>query len=118
MSRSLLVVIPYGTDQADETFDFRLVGWRRIGDLWVPAVLYEATATLGTMTGVSGEKVTDSHLLADTLSASHNPGDPVTSSPADNTPAFAVVDAQGFERVAVQFKTGTAASAGALISEM
>lgn len=125
-----LTLVPYGTDTADQTFDVRVIGWRKYGNandtsgtLYVPMILLQFTATLGTATGVASSNVTNTNLFADTLS------NPVAgmgtigvncqpTSPANNTVAHYVVDATGCQYVEICFDMGTAASGNCLVGIM
>jgi hypothetical protein len=119
-----LDIVPYGTTTADQTFKVRVVGWRKVGTLWVPTTLLEFTATLGTATGVSGATLGTTYLFADTV------GDPATgkgaigvdcqpTSPADNTVASYMVDTRGSAKVEILFdRNSSAASCNALVAQV
>lgn len=113
-----LLLVPYGTGDANDAFDVRVVGWRRVGTLWVPTTLLEFTATLGTAVGVAGADVADTEKFADTVS------DPATgkgsvgvdcqpTSPADNTVAHYLVDTRGCPKVEFLFDATTGDPTGA-----
>lgn len=107
-----LMLIPYGTGDADDAFDMRLLGWRKVATLWVPTILLQFTATLGTAVGVAGAAVVATEMFADTVS------DPATgmgsvgancqpSSPANNTVAHYLVDTRGCPKVEFCFDATT-----------
>ena len=119
-----LMLVPFGTTAADTTFDVRVTGWRAVDGLWVPTILLQFTATLGTAAGVAGKAVTASHLFADTVSdpaagmgekgVNCQPG-----SPANNTPAHYLLDARGCPKVEVLFNVaGGAVSANCLVAKV
>lgn len=64
-----VVVYPYGTGDADDVFDMKVLGWRKVGTLWIPVPLVTLTCTLGAGVGVSGAAVTDSEKFCDTVTA-------------------------------------------------
>lgn len=101
-----LRLLPFAAGSDDGTFVLQVVGWTRVGTLWVPTILYQATCTLSTFVGVSGGTVTNSERFADTIATTANKGgagvDCVVLSPADNTPAHVLVDAKGTELVEVR----------------
>lgn len=120
-----LMIVPYGTGDADDAFDVRVVGWRMVGTLWVPTTLLEFTATLGTAVGVAGADVAATEKWADTVS------DPATgkgsagvdcqpTSPADNTVAHYLVDTRGCPKVEFLFDmtTGAPTDANCLVAEV
>lgn len=116
-------LVPFGTDADNETFDFRLVSWNAIGNLWVPTILFQATATLSGSVGVAGADVAATERFADTIaSVAAGKGvanvDYILGSPADDTPAHVLVMAKGAQLVEVQFDLGTAAGANALLAWM
>lgn len=113
-SRTFLLLLPIGTDAANETYDMRVSGWGVIGTLWVPRHLVTVSVTLGTQVGVAGTNVTDSTYFADTIT--YSKGDEATriSSPADNTIAWVRVDMQGCSLAKVEFDSTGSATANAL----
>lgn len=124
MGKSLgnsLILAPFGTDAADETFGVRLYGFRRMGPApsggvgdpagyWVAIPILAFTATLGTGTGVAGASVTNTDFFADEISAIT--GTQAYDAPAvpANTRAWITVDVKGFEYVLPDISVGTAAS--------
>jgi hypothetical protein len=98
-----VLLIPFGTGNADTVFVLRLIGWRPCGDgragtdLWVPTTLAELTCTLGTATGAAGGQVAATEKFADTIAVvvGNANVDVSVSSPADNTAGHALVDLKG-----------------------
>lgn len=116
---------PYGTGDADDVFEMKVIGWRRSKgfdsthkDTWHPEVLAHLVCTLGTATGVASGTVSATELYADTISVA-SAGEPVTNadttdagtvvffSPADNTRAYADVPLLGCEKFEVIFDMTT-----------
>lgn len=114
---SYAVLLPFGTDAADEIFAMRVTGWSRVSGLWVPVTLAELTCTLGTTTGVASYTPANTRYFADTLAivtGTAGQGVAITS-PADNSIAHAIVDLKGCEKVEVTFDLDTAAGANCLV---
>jgi len=118
-----LMLVPFGTDANNETFDVRVVGWRNVGTLWIPTILLQFSATLGNVVGVAGTDVLATHFLADTVS------DPVAgmgsvgvncqpSSPANDTPAHYLFDTRGCPKVEILFDLTGAAAANCLVAKV
>lgn len=104
-----------GTDAQNETFTALVVGWRKLGALWIPTPLLALTITLGTATGVEESGVIDTELFADTIAAStaHTSAYELIS-PANNGVAGVKVDLFGCQKVQVLLAVGTGASCNAL----
>lgn len=105
----------FGGNSNNGTFTARITGWRKIGDLWVPVPLLALAGTLGAMTGVSGQSVTNSQLFADTITASTA----FTSAyeiinPANDQVALVKVDAFGCQKLQVQVAKNSCDSVAAL----
>lgn len=101
-----LLLMPFGVGNSNDTFNMRIIGWRKVGPLlWVPAALCQLTCTLGTGVGVDGFEVDDAEKFVDSLNATlGNVGiDLSVVSPADNTTAHAIVDTKGFTKVEIVF---------------
>lgn len=82
---SYVQLIPFGTDANDETFDFRLWGWSKVGvsSLYIPQLLIDVSVILG---NISGTAIAASTFMADTLT--------VNDGPIDNGPWRSFIDAQ------------------------
>lgn len=130
-----LLVLPYGTGDANDVFDLRVIGWRRIGSgqaphtLWVPSILAGLTCTLGAGTGVAGSPVVATEKLVDTITVTAgmeptitadttNQGTLIISSPAGDLTAWALVPLYGVEKVELTFDmtTGDPTNANALVA--
>lgn len=114
-----LVVIPFGTDAENETFDMRVFGYDSSGTsvgLWVPLLLCDVTCTLGAAAGVGSGLVTDSELFADTITVNtgNEDVDVWAVSNAEDMVAHFVVDLKGCRKVAWAFDMTGAASGNAL----
>jgi hypothetical protein len=64
-------IVPFGTGDANDVFDMRVIGWTRIGSgtvvLWIPTIIASFTCTLGAATGVAGAPVVATELFCDTI---------------------------------------------------
>ena len=112
-----LVLIPYGTDANDETFDMRVWGWSRdVTDpndvIWIPVLIIELNCTLGNITFTDKGA---SHFLVDTLvEAAGDTTGVVTVSPANDTAARCVVPTDGAQLLEFDFDMILAAGANCL----
>ena len=116
-----MAVIFFGTDAADETLDFQFIGWMPdpSAGLWIPFNLLSGSATLGTMTGVAGQPVTDNDLIADTIAVTSGLADDADHrqvySPTGNLAAMLEVSVFAFPRITIDLATGgVSASVNAL----
>jgi hypothetical protein len=124
MATGLFVgIMPFGIGTAAQTFTMRLIGWRKtINGLWVPSILWDATCTLGTLTGIAGGDVLNTEQFASaigtpTTGMGSEHYDVFTTSPANNTPAHVWVNAKGCSMFTCDFATGSSAtSANALVA--
>ena len=64
---SWMRILPYALGDDDDVFDLRLIGWGRIGALWIPTHIAQFTCTVSTKVGVSGQSVLDTERFADTI---------------------------------------------------
>lgn len=105
-----IMVVPFGTDAANETFDMRIWGWSKVtgADLYIPHLIADLAITLG---AVAATPVGALHLLADTIVVTKAEPNIIVSSPANDTPGFALVHLHGAQHVEFEFKVGTAAAA-------
>ncbi len=96
-----ILVVPYATGAENGTFRARLLGWRKLVDLWIPLPLAEVEATLGGLTGVASGSVGNNERFADTLTAVlGNEGVSLELlSNANDLVACFVADLKGFARV-------------------
>ena len=101
--------IPFGTNGDNDTFSMRIIGWRQhrgaIGtDLWIPNVLSEISAVLGTSIGIAGAEVINTEFFADTIALVSNGGVlTVVSQTAGNTIAMGRVPIAGFDKIEFAF---------------
>lgn len=110
-------LVPFGTGADNDTFDFRLIGWKAIDGLWIPVPIFAGTATFGTSVGVSGAAVVNTERFADTITASLGSAnvDYILASPANNTIAHVKIATQGFGKLELSVDlTGTSTGANAL----
>ena len=105
----------FGGNSNNGTFTARITGWRKLGDLWIPVPLLALAGTLGAMTGVAGQAVTNSQLFADTLTAStaFTTAYEIINPTADQI-ALVKVDAFGCRKLQVQLAKNSCDNVGAL----
>lgn len=107
----------FGTDAADEAFNYAVFGWASNGTSWSATKLAAGVATLGAKTGVASGGVLDTEYYADTLTVATGGEENVTwavSSPADDTKAWLLLDCAGFPFLQVKVDKNTAAAANLL----
>lgn len=124
-----------GTGDADDVFNFRLIGWSLVpGDnsnapLWLPSTLADLVITLGTAVGAAGTLVPATYLFADTITITKEPtitadttrqGTLTIFSPANNTLAWAKIPLHGARLIQqiVDMDTGSPTGGEALIRGM
>lgn len=104
-----LGVIPFALGADGDQLNVRVFGWRQIATLWVPVLLAELAATVGTTVGVAGQPVIATERFADTLALTDgNTAEVTLTSPENNLIAHALVSVKGFPVVQVDFDTGAA----------
>lgn len=119
-----LLLLPYGTATATNTFLMSVFGWDFIplsggqgGGSWHAYLLASFTCTLGSVTGLAGSAVAAANLYCDTIAlgvGNANVSNEVVS-PTGNVNAHCVVDVKGVQLVEVKFaRNSSAASANAL----
>lgn len=132
-------VVFYGAGNDDQTFEARIIGWKRIRgndqttpDLWVPTVIAQFACILSTAVGVAGAPVVNTDRFVDTLSLASTVIQPKTTdtdsagaastggvwftSPANNLIAHANLRVEGYERVEFTFDMTGATNGNALVS--
>ena len=117
-----VLLVPFGTDAADETFNMRVIGWKladfgsgSTNDLWVPLPLVTCAVTLGAGTGVgSNASLPSTEFIADTITITTGLGARDLYSPADDTLAWISVDMMGARKLEVTFDRVAAASCNVL----
>ena len=119
-----LMLVPYGTGDADDAFDIKILGWRKSGSAWTAVQLIGvATCTLGTKAGVAGGLVAAAAKYCDTIASVTLGVENVSfrvSSPADNTAAYLFFDTCGCDKIEVLFDstTGDPTGMNALVAEV
>ena len=112
-----LIIQPFGTDAANETFVFRVNGWQKstanTNALYTPMLLFQGTVTLHTPPGVSGEKPDNNDLLSDDIAQS----DGISANAINNTVigSFVDLDHLGSPIIEIEFDLTGAASANCLV---
>lgn len=128
VSPGAVKLIPFGTGANDNVMLLRVIAWHRLGGagqdgkttIWIPHVVAGLTCTFCTQTGVVGAPLLDTEFLCDTLALEASPaGEPTITadttrmgtltifSPANNTPAFAVVPLYGAALMEIIFDDST-----------
>ncbi len=116
-----LALLFYGTGADNATFDARVIGWQKVGGLWVPVTLLQAACTLSAAVGVALAEVTNSERFADTITLSliaSSGVDAWAKSPTNDTIGMALADVVGMAKAEVIFDLGTATGANALVKEV
>lgn len=116
-----IVILPYGTGDADDVFDMRVIGWRCVGrsatPTWIPVTLAGFTCTLSAATGVAGGALVVAELLCDTIALTGTSGNDDISidivSPANDTAAHVTVKLKGFQKIELIFDMTTNNPTGA-----
>lgn len=117
---NLIEVCAYAVANNNDTFNFRVIGWKQLGSdpntsLWVPRTLAEIACTVGTAAvAASGKDLLTTELFADTMSLTVGNANVTVNivSPADNTIAYASIDIQASPIVEIIFDDGTGGSGG------
>lgn len=117
---SRLVLVPYGTGDADDVFAMRVIGWRCLGRgattaIWIPVILAELTCTMSAVTGVAGGAVSATEYFCDTIALVSGNDDISIDivSPTGDVIAHAAMDLKGFQKIEFQFDMTTNNPTGA-----
>lgn len=125
------VIIPYSVGSENDTFNMRVIGWRRLSHgatlLWIPSILADLACTLGAQTGVAATAVVATELFCDAITITTEPvitsdvtnsGTSARFSPANDLIAWVSVPLYGSEKIEFTFDmaTGDPTSANALFS--
>lgn len=127
-----IFLMPYGLGSDNDAFDMKVTGWWRLGDdqsstkqIWIPTALVVFSAIIsGTAKGVAGSSLLATEFLADTLTIKTGgttepvitnndfagaavQGRTIRYSPADDTPAWAIMELWGVELLQFQFDQTT-----------
>jgi len=109
----------FGVGATGAYFNARIVGWSRVGSLWLPLPLASFLCTLGSSTGIAGQAVTNSEKLASTISVesgnSITPASVIIHSPASPGIASVLIDAEGCELLQLIGVKGSTTSFNALV---
>lgn len=110
-----LLLLPFGTGSNNQTFDLRVVGWKKTPlGLWVPVVLCEASCTLSsTLVGVAGYEAVAADYFADAITVNYGIG-VVRQGLGDAQPATLEVDPAGCSKAEVLFDRTGATDCNAL----
>ena len=111
--RATAEIMPFGAGNDDQTFDMRIIGWRNIGDTYVPTIICAVSCTLCTATGYAGGQIVDTDRLVDTITV--NSGVAVAPSVAANTPGLLLIAVDGFELIEAIFDMTGATNGNCLV---
>lgn len=121
-TRREMQLLFYGTDAADEDFNFRAIGWSRdsTGVLWIPVQICTLAVTLGATQGpADGTVIDDDYFFADTIAVTdYNSGLADVLSPEDDTVANIILRTQGFQKLEFLYDRVGAASCNCLYREL
>ena len=119
-----LFILPYGSNAANEDYQMRFWGWRRVsskesgyGDLWIPHLILEIDVTLGDL----GGDLPTGYFMADTITIQDgdtNYQKKFASATGDLTPAYLLLDPLGAQLIEVEADldhVGTAAAAANIL---
>lgn len=112
-----IVIVPYGTGDNNDVFEMHVLLWRSLGvfpaTVWLPNRATTAfVCTLSTFAGPAGGILTTTDLVCDTITTADTA---ITTqsinasivSPADNTPAYIVLNTFGAEMIEFIFDATT-----------
>lgn len=109
-----LIVMPYGSDANNETFNMRVWAWvpdEESATIWIPQLLSELAVTLGNIS--YGDKGTN-HFLADTLVETVDVAGVTIYVTTDLAAAYAEIPIKGAFKLEFNFDRVTAATANSL----
>lgn len=121
---NVAIVKFFGAGADDDTFDWRIWGWREMSAGYDPILLAKGSCTISTCVGVTGGLATSSHRFADTITVAH----PATGnisyqvcSPKtdgiDNIAGHLTLDLKGCRYLQFDFdRTGTTSACNALVA--
>ena len=113
----MLEVSPFGAGADNATTAIRVIGWRKVGTLWVPTILTELDMLLSAAVGVAGEKVINTDRFVDTITQLATPiGIAVLPAAVADTPAKFLLDISGQEKIELIYKRTTATNTNALVA--
>ena len=107
-TNSIIRMLFFGAGSDGQLFDAQVIGWNKVADVWVPTTLATIRCTLGTLTGVTGQLLSNTDRLCKTTSLVS--GD--ATSQVGNGQAS--VDLRGSQLVEVIFNRDNATSSNAL----
>jgi hypothetical protein len=109
----------FGAGTENTTFSARLIGWKKVGTLWVPYLRTEVACTLSAAVGVSGQPVTNTDRFVDTMTLTTGSAtDNIVVSPAGDVIAHLLANTRGCAKLQVKFDMTGATSGNALYAVM
>lgn len=113
---------PYGTGADNTTYSIRVIGWRKILHtptatqfLWTPTIVAELLCTNSAAVGIALSPLATTERFADTITLGS--GIAVLFSPANDTPARALLDIDGFDKIEFTFDMTGATDANVLFCQ-
>ena len=127
VSNNAFLIFPYGVGADNTTFDMRVYGWKKVtvdGNnetaTWFSFLLASFSCTLSAYTGRTNGCITASERFVDTITLVGGNDDVSVDivSPANDTPAHALLDFKGAADIEVTFDMTGATSGNAVYSQM
>lgn len=100
----------FGAGADTNTTAMRVIGWNKVGTLWVPEVICQLTAALSIMTGVAGAPVVATDLFADAITVAEGADKATTHDAPADTITSVLVTTKGYELLEFTFNRGVSAT--------
>lgn len=112
-----LEILPFGAGADDDTFELKVIGWRRADVLWVPRNICHLAVTLSTAVGLAGKYVVETDRFADAITVTTGSANVVVPTVTANSPCMAIINIEGDEKIEIVFdRTGATTSCNVLYS--
>lgn len=108
-----ILILPYGVGSDNNTMLIRLIGWKKIGTLWIPVPILEATCTLSAVVGVSGAEVSNTERFADTITFQSWVNSNISAEvvqPTGDIIGHILADIKGFSKIEFVFHRNSSAT--------
>ena len=114
---SNLMLMPFGTDAANEVFAFQVMGWANAhngtNEIWTPFELWTGNCTLHSTTGVSGKHISNTDFFCDAITQTG--GIDAAKELSCAVGALVQLDHLGFPVISIEFNMDTAATGNCLV---